>query len=170
MKTRKKKSKTSKSNEALDILRESADIVRSFMERTPEQLEADMAFAFPEADPGIRPVGNRIVVQIRRPKKKSDGGIEIPEETRDAEKWNEMTGKVIAMGPLCYKNRQEPDKDWPEGPWCQVGDYIRVPKFGGDRIERPVKGEREFALFVTVEDKNVLSVVTCCPLDLKTLI
>ena len=24
---------------------------------------------------------------------------------------------------------------WPEGSWCEVGDYIRVPKWGGDRWE-----------------------------------
>jgi len=156
--------------DAVALLHESAAIVRSYNVRTPEELAAEMAFAFPEVDPGVKPVGSRILCQIRRPKRKSDGGLHLAEETREAEKWNEMTAKVIAMGPLAYKIRADGVTDWPEGAWCKPGDFIRVPKYGGDRIERPVPGESEPALFVTVDDKNVISIVTCCPLDIKTLV
>ena len=56
--------------------------------------EAD---CFPEVDPGIDLKGNRIVVQLRKAKDVSKGGIILVGDTKATEKWNEVIAKVIAF-------------------------------------------------------------------------
>lgn len=123
--------------------------------------------AFPNVDPMVKPLGNRILVQIRTPKNKTKGGIILTEDVQEDELWNEMTAKVIALGPLAFHNR-ETLKPWPEGEWCKVGDFVRVPKWGGDRIMRGKIGDSNFALFVIFNDHEVIAQVTGDPLELKT--
>ena len=129
--------------------------------------EAEIAWAFPSVDPGAKPLGGRILVQLRRTKKKAtSAGIILVEETKETEKWNNMVAKVIEIGPLAFKNR-DTMQGWPEGSWCSVGDYIRVPKWGGDRWEVKVPGEDELedpALFMVLNDHEVIAKVTGDPL------
>ena len=105
--------------------------------------EAELAWAFPSVDPGAKPLGGRILVQLRRTKKRTtSAGIILVEETKETEKWNNMVAKVVAIGPLAFKHR-DTMQAWPEGSWCEIGDYLRVPKYGGDRWEVPVPGQDE---------------------------
>ena len=135
--------------------------------------DADIAWAFPSVDPGAKPLGGRILVQLRRTKKKAtSAGIILVEETKEAEKWNNMVAKVIEIGPLAFKNR-DTMQGWPEGSWCSVGDYIRVPKWGGDRWEVKVPGEDDLedpALFMILNDHEVIAKVTCSPLEMRAFI
>lgn len=123
--------------------------------------------AFPATDAGISPLGNRVLVQIRTPKAKTKGGIILTDESRDEEMWNEMTAKVVALGPLAYCHR-DTGKPWIESAWCNPGEYVRVPKWGGDRIMRGQLGDKDFGLFVVFNDHEIISKVTCNPLELKT--
>lgn len=135
--------------------------------------EAEIAWAFPSVDPGAKPLGGRILVQLRRTKKKAtSAGIILVEETKETEKWNNMVAKVIAIGPLAFKNR-DTMQGWPEGSWCSVGDYIRVPKWGGDRWEVKIPGEDELedpALFMILNDHEVIATVTGDPLAMKAFL
>ena len=128
---------------------------------------AELAWAFPSVEPGAKPLGGRILVQLRRTKKKAtSAGIILVEETKETEKWNNMVAKVLMVGPLAFKNR-DTMQGWPEGSWCKVGDYIRVPKWGGDRWEVKVPGEDEMedpALFMVLNDHEVIAKVTGDPL------
>lgn len=109
---------------------------------------AEIAWAFPSVDPGAKPLGARVLVQLRRTKQKAtSAGIILVEETRENEKWNNMVARVIEIGPLAFKKRDTMEL-WPEGSWCEVGDYIRVPKWGGDRWEAEVGSDEEKALFM----------------------
>lgn len=131
---------------------------------------ADLQGAFPAVDPGAKPLGARILVQLRRTKKKAtSAGIILVEETREAEKWNNMVAKVIEIGPLAFKKRDTMEP-WPEGSWCEVGDYLRVPKWGGDRWEVDVPGEEEPALFMVLNDHEVIAKITGNPLEMKALV
>ena len=141
---------------------------------TNEAADADeMAWAFPNVDPGMEPYGGRVIVQLRRIKKKVTGsGIILVEETKENEKWNNMIGKVISMGPLAFKNR-DTMQPWPEGTWASVGDYVRVPKWGGDRWEIRVPDEddrEEPVLFMTLNDHELIAKVTGNPLSFKAYI
>ena len=132
--------------------------------------DAELAWAFPSVDPGAKPLGGRILVQLRRTKRKTSGsGIILVEETKETEKWQNMVAKVVAIGPLAFKHRDSM-RSWPEGSWCEVGDYIRVPKWGGDRWEVKVPGDDEAedpALFAIFNDHEVIAKVTGDPLTMR---
>ena len=140
---------------------------------TVASTEADLAWAFPSVDPGAKPLGGRILVQLRRTKKKAtSAGIILVEETKETEKWNNMVAKVIEIGPLAFKHR-DTMQAWPEGAWCSVGDYIRVPKWGGDRWEVKVPGDDDLedpALFMILNDHEVIATVTGDPLAMKAFL
>ena len=134
---------------------------------------ADLREAFPAVDPGAQPLGARILVQLRRTKKTvTSAGIVLVQETKETEKWQNMVAKVIAIGPLAFKKRDTMEP-WPEGSWCEVGDYLRVPKWGGDRWEVPVPGEDDTedpALFMVLNDHEVIAKLTGDPLAMKAFI
>lgn len=121
--------------------------------------------AFPECDAGVFPLGSRILVQIKTPETKSKGGIILTEADKDTQMWNTTVAKVIATGPLAFHNR-DTLKRWPEGDWCKTGDYVRVPRYGGDRwVCTNKKGEK--AYFILINDLDVLALVTTDPLEIK---
>ena len=83
-----------------------------------------------------------------------------------------MVGKVIELGPLAFKKRDTMEP-WVEGVWCEVGDYLRVPKWGGDRWEVPVPGEdgvEDPVLFMVINDHEVIAKITGNPLAVKAFI
>ena len=135
--------------------------------------QAEIDWAFPVVDPGAKPLGGRILVQLRRTKKKAtSAGIILVEETKETEKWNNMVAKVLMIGPLAFKNR-DTMQSWPEGSWVEVGDYIRVPKWGGDRWEVKVPGEDDLedpALFMVLNDHEIIASVTGDPLAMKAFL
>jgi len=133
---------------------------------------AELAWAFPDVLPGQFPLGGRVIVQLRRIKKNA-GKIILVEETKENEKWNNMIGRVVAIGPLAYRNR-DTMQVWPEGSWAEIGDYVRVPRWGGDRWERPVlneeNGDLNPVLFMTINDHEVIAKVTDDPLSFKAYV
>jgi co-chaperonin GroES (HSP10) len=134
---------------------------------------AELAWAFPQVNAGQEPFGGRVIVQLKRIRKTAaNSRIILTQSAREDEKWQNMIGKVVSIGPLAFKNR-ETMKPWPEGTWAQVGDYVRVPKWGGDRWERTVPGEVEGddpVLFMTLNDHELISKVTDDPLSYKTFV
>ena len=93
-------------------------------------------------------------------------------ETKETEKWQNMVAKVLEIGPLAFKKRDTMEP-WAEGSWCEVGDYIRVPKWGGDRWEVPVPGEspeEDPALFMVLNDHEIIAKLTGDPLAMKAFI
>lgn len=127
-----------------------------------------MEEAFPVVDPGSVPLGNRVMVQIRRTAAKTRSGIVLVEETKETVKWNGQVARVHNLGPIAFKNRENAEP-WPEGMWAEVGDFVRVPRWGGDRIEVPVKGG-DPVVFVCFQDHELISKVTGDPLVMRTYI
>lgn len=125
--------------------------------------------AFPTVDPGLKPFGSRVLVQIRTPKTRSAGGIILHQETRDTEIWNTQVAKVIAVGPGAFRNRDTLQL-WPEGEWCVPGKFVRVAKYGGDRWEVQVPGKQERAMFCLFNDLDLIGEVTCDPLSVIAFI
>jgi co-chaperonin GroES (HSP10) len=134
--------------------------------------EAALQEAFPAVDPGALPVGGRILVQWRAAKKTvTSSGIVLIEETKETEKWNNQVAKVIAVGPLAFKKRDTLES-WPEGNWIEIGNYVRMPKWGGDRWEVPYGDPAlgETALFSVFNDHEVIAKVTGDPLKVKAFL
>jgi co-chaperonin GroES (HSP10) len=131
---------------------------------------ADLREAFPAVDPGAKPLGARVLVQLRRTKNAtSSAGIILVQETKETEKWNNMVAKVVEVGPLAFKKRDTMES-WPEGSWCEVGDYLRVPKWGGDRWEIEVAENEEPALFMILNDHEIIAKVTGDPLKVRAFV
>jgi co-chaperonin GroES (HSP10) len=134
--------------------------------------EQELKWAFPEVSAGQKPFGGRVVVQLRRIKKTTASKIILVAETKETEKWQNMIGRVVEVGPLAFKNR-DTMQPWPEGSWAQVGDYVRVPKWGGDRWEREVpneEGNEDPVLFMTINDHELIAKVTDDPLSFKAYV
>lgn len=121
--------------------------------------------AFPDVDPGLKPFGSKVLVQIRTPMKRTRGGIVIPEESRDTELWNTQVSKVIVLGPVAFRDRDNL-KEWPEGEWVQPGAFVRCPKYGGDRWEVPVPNSQDAALFALFNDLELGGEITGDPIDM----
>ena len=130
--------------------------------------EQALAEAFPAADAGVQPFGSRVLVQIRTPKTRTAGGIILDTGSRDTEKWNTQVARVVSVGPLAFKNRND-QTPWPEGAWCGVGEFVRVPKYGGDRWEVPLP-DGESAMFVIFNDLDIIGRVTGDPLAIRAFI
>ena len=129
---------------------------------------ADLDEAFPQVDPGVEPYGSRVLVQIRTPKKVTRGGIHLISEARETELYNTQTAKVIALGPLAFRNRTTLDQ-WKEGEWCAVGDFVRVTKYGGDRWSVVNATEQE-CIFVIFNDLDLVGKVTGDPRLVKAFL
>lgn len=97
---------------------------------------ASLEEAFPAVDPGHKPLGNLLLVQIRQPKMQTAGGIILDTELRKTEQNNTQVAKVILIGPLAFKTRDTAEP-WPEGAWCKAGDFVRIPKYAGERFTVP---------------------------------
>lgn len=120
--------------------------------------------AFPDVDPLITPVGARILVQFRLAKTRTKSGIILTNDQRETEMYNTQIAKVIALGPLAFKNRTTLEA-WPEGAWCNAGEYVRMPKYGGDRWAVDYGDEQ--ILFAEFNDSDVLGRVHGNPLAVR---
>jgi co-chaperonin GroES (HSP10) len=156
-----------------------------------------IAEAFPEVDPGLKPVGAVVLVQVRHPKRKTAGGLHLVAEARSTEHYNTQVAKVIALGPLCFKTVKEVKAregevprdvtvPYVEGPWFEIGNYVRIPKYGGDRFEvgfervemetnpETDKQERVTAkdnvIFALFKAKDILGVITVDPRSVKSFL
>jgi len=111
---------------------------------------------FPIVDHGVEVAGDRVLVQLRRQKIKSKGGIIFVDETQQTLKFNETVAKVIQVGPLAYKS---PDtlEPWIEGPWCKEGDLVRTIKYGGDRFVIDPNDEGGAVVFITLQAREIIS-------------
>jgi len=129
---------------------------------------ADLQEAFPVVDPGAIPLGARVLVQLRKAKRQLKSGILLPEETRDTERAQNPVAKVVALGPLAFKKRDTMEP-WVEGIWCDVGDYLRVPKWTGDRWLVP-HGDDEKVEFMVLNDHEVIAKITGDPLEVRAFV
>jgi co-chaperonin GroES (HSP10) len=111
---------------------------------------------FPDVDPGVEILGDRVLVQLRREKTTSKGGIILVDETRQTLRFNETVAKVIGIGPLAYKSPEDLTP-WVEGPWCKVGDLVRTIKYGGDRFVLQPDDDGAPVVFITLQAREVIS-------------
>lgn len=111
---------------------------------------------FPEVDPGVEVVGDRVLVQLRREKTTSKGGIILVDETKQTLRFNETVAKVVQIGPLAYKNLEDLSP-WIEGPWCKEGDLVRTIKYGGDRFVVQPDDDGAPVVFITLQAREIIS-------------
>ena len=127
--------------------------------------------AFPEVVPFLRPLGNNVLVQLRRPPRKIGGGLIITtDDARMSMQYDTQIGKVLAMGPGAFRNRTT-GEPWPETAEDGVvlGDYVRLPRAGMDRWLQVVNGEKDDPVMLAlVKDLDIKGVWTGSPLHIDT--
>lgn len=95
-----------------------------------------MASIFPTVDCGETPIGPKIIIQkLKIPKEVRRGGIIRPIDAQDADQATVAVAKVVAIGPLAFLHDATGKSKYPGGkePF-KVGDYVRVPKIGGQHL------------------------------------
>lgn len=129
----------------------------------------DMEQMFPNVDPQFEPYGARVLVQVRRVITKSKGGIILSGADVQTEAWNMQVGKLIAAGPLAFKKRDTAEP-WPEGVWANVGDYVRVPRWSGDRLSIDLKDDGNPVIVLILNDSDLLGKYTGDPREVRAYI
>lgn len=84
----------------------------------------------PDPSPLPRIPGVGILVRPVPVRRKSAGGILIPESVRSDLEYLSTVGKVLALGELAFK-----DEDiYRTGPWVKPGDYVVYTKYAGSKL------------------------------------
>lgn len=112
-----------------------------------------------EEDPKELPeiMGWKVLVRPVTVKEKTKGGIIMPDSVKDDVTYLTTVGKVLAMGPLCYEDKQK----FPNGKWCKVGDYVVYGRNVGNKFL--FKGIR---LLLINDDQVIMKVKDPKDLDL----
>ena len=113
---------------------------------------------FPQVEPGAKPAGAKILVQLRTLKEKTQGGIVLAVDTKEFNNGNTQLGMIVAVGGIAFRDRSTGEL-WREGQWAEVGDLVILPRWGGFRFEIDIPGQREKAIFAVFDDTNVQLVV-----------
>ena len=90
----------------------------------------------PPVDKKIRsqlpdPKGWKILVAMPSADEKTKGGILKASSTIKDEELSNICGYVLKMGSECYKD----EKRFPNGPWCQLEDWVVFRAYSGTRIK-----------------------------------
>lgn len=84
----------------------------------------------PDPSPLPRIPGVGILVRPVPVRRKSAGGILIPESVRAERDYLNTVGRVLALGELAFK-----DEDiYRTGPWVKPGDYVVYTKYAGSKL------------------------------------
>lgn len=98
----------------------------------------------------IKALGHHVLVKVSKPEETTEGGIIIPNTTRDAEHRGAEIGVVVDVGATAYV------ADGLGGtPWCKVGDHVYFAKYAGKWVVDP-KTDEEFLILL---DTDVVAVV-----------
>lgn len=106
----------------------------------PEEFELnDLDRPIPEGLP--EPATYRMFVMPVGIKRRTKGGIILPDESIDAQKWLNAIGRVAKLGPACFKHPRYAELGLKREDFPQVGDLIlysaHAPQrfgFGGVRM------------------------------------
>ena len=84
----------------------------------------------PDPNPLPRIPGVGILVRPVPIRRKSAGGILLPDTFRQEREYLNTVGRVLSLGELAFI-----DEDiYRKGPWVKPGDYVVYKKFGGEKI------------------------------------
>lgn len=80
-----------------------------------------------------RPCSYHMLVALPEQEAKTDGGIYLTDDARAREETASITAYVMALGPDCYV--ETPQRKYPSGPYCEIGDWIVMRAYSGTRLD-----------------------------------
>lgn len=95
------------------------------------------------------PTGYRVLIALPEIDEKTEGGVIMPDNLKSMEETASILGFVLKVGPNAY---QDPDK-FPDGPWCEEGNFVIFRSYSGTRFK--IHG-KEFRI---INDDTVEAVV-----------
>jgi co-chaperonin GroES (HSP10) len=95
------------------------------------------------------PTGYRLLIALPEIDEKTQGGVIMPDGLVKDESTASIIGFVIKSGPDAYSDKER----FPNGAWCQEGDFVIFRSYSGTRFK--VSG-KEFRL---INDDTVEGVV-----------
>ena len=98
---------------------------------------------------GIFPLEYRVLVKPVKVQEKTEGGIIIPEQAKDKQKYAIEKGRLIAVGSNAFE-----DPAWGFRP--EVGQMILFDRYAGGRLVKGMDGE-EYRL---MNDKEITAIVS----------
>jgi chaperonin GroES len=78
-----------------------------------------------------QPVGYRLLVIPYYMKKKSAGGIIIPDSVRERESFATVAAYVVKVGPDAYRDANK----FPSGAWCNEKSWVLMGRYAGNRFK-----------------------------------
>jgi co-chaperonin GroES (HSP10) len=98
------------------------------------------------------PMGWKVLVKFPTRKTITAGGIHLVTESQDADAYLNVVAEVMALGPMCYKDR-DTGTPWKGGAWAAPGDWVVVPQ------HIPLKFEIEEEMYAILNDDNIVAQV-----------
>lgn len=77
------------------------------------------------------PTGWRILVLPYAGPKKTKGGIILTDTASETIQMTTVCAYVLKVGDLAYKDKEK----FPDGPWCQKGDWVIFGRYAGSRFK-----------------------------------
>ena len=77
------------------------------------------------------PTGWRLLVLPYAGPKKTKGGIILTDTTNETIQMTTVCAYVLKVGDLAYKDKEK----FPDGPWCQKGDWVIFGRYAGSRFK-----------------------------------
>lgn len=77
------------------------------------------------------PTGYRLLVLPYAGPKKTKGGLYLSDTTQETIQMTTVCAYVLKMGDLCYKDEEK----FPNGPWCNKGDWVIFGRYAGSRFK-----------------------------------
>ena len=122
-----------------------ATLAKEVMEQmvVPDEETKNFASQLPE------PKGYKLLIALPEVDEATDGGIIKSVKSQHEDSISTVVGWVMSMGPDSYANYNR----FPNGPYCEVGDWVVFRAFSGTRLK--IHG-KEFRL---INDDTVEAVV-----------
>ena len=77
------------------------------------------------------PTGYRILVLPYAGPKKTKGGVYLSDKTQATIQMTTVCAYVLKVGDLAYKDKEK----FPNGPWCNKGDWVIFGRYAGARFK-----------------------------------
>lgn len=77
---------------------------------------------------GIEPLEFKVLIRPKKVEEKTEGGIYLPDETRDRDKHAVMRGQLVAVGEIAFT-----EPDWLQKP--KIGDWVIYDRYAGATVE-----------------------------------
>ena len=104
-----------------------ATLAKEVMEQmvVPDEETKNFASQLPE------PRGYKLLIALPEVEEATEGGIIKSVQSQNEESIATIVGWVMSMGPDAYVNYTR----FPNGPYCQVGDWVVFRAFSGTRLK-----------------------------------